>query len=70
MILYSVLLAVELVCTLALAKFTLTLYSLLQGGEMLTHRVKLTRVLYRRDAILRPLSEEERSQNSVEDRSE
>lgn len=59
MTIYTVLLLVEITCTLALAKFTLSLYRLLQRRERIYQRVKLTRFSYRKEVILRPLREAE-----------
>lgn len=59
MMIYAALLVVEITCTLALARFTLSLYCLLQGREKMYHRVKLTHFSYRKDVILRPLREAE-----------
>ncbi|XP_005746807.1 integumentary mucin C.1-like [Pundamilia nyererei] len=56
---YIVILVVEIICTLALAKFTISLYHLLQRSERLYHKVKLTRFSYKREVILRPLREAE-----------
>uniref|UniRef100_A0A4W6FFL6 LRRNT domain-containing protein n=1 Tax=Lates calcarifer TaxID=8187 RepID=A0A4W6FFL6_LATCA len=53
MMIYTALLVVEITCTLVLAKFTLSLYRLLQCRERTYHRVKLTRFSYRREIILR-----------------
>lgn len=56
---YIALLVVEITCTLALAKFTLSLYRLLQGRERMHYTVKLTRFSYRREVLLKPLREAE-----------
>lgn len=55
MMFYTALLVVEITCTLWLAKFTMSLYSLLQQREGMHHRVRLTHFSYRREVILRPL---------------
>ncbi|KAK9519357.1 hypothetical protein VZT92_022093 [Zoarces viviparus] len=59
MMIYTALLLVMIVCTLALAKFTLSLYRLLQRREKTNHGVKLTHFSHRREIILRPLQEAE-----------
>lgn len=59
MMIYTTLLVVEIICTLALAKFTMSLYRLLQRRERVYHTVKLTHFSYRREVILRPLQEAE-----------
>uniref|UniRef100_A0A0E9W5N8 Secreted protein n=2 Tax=Anguilla anguilla TaxID=7936 RepID=A0A0E9W5N8_ANGAN len=51
--------ALELCCTVVLARFTYTLYCSLQHGERLYTRVNLTRFSYRKEVILRPVSHAE-----------
>jgi len=55
MMIYTTLLVLEITCTLVLARFTLSLYRLLQRRESKNQRVELTRFSYRREVILRPL---------------
>ncbi|KAL6108004.1 lrrc15 [Pungitius sinensis] len=59
MMIYTALLLVMVVCTLLLARFTLSLYSLLQHRERTNHWVKLTRFSFRREVTFRPLQEAE-----------
>lgn len=55
MISYTAMLVVEIGCTLVLAKFTLSLYSLLQRRERPYTRVNLTHFSYRKEITLRPV---------------
>lgn len=59
MMIYTSLLLVMIVCTLSLARFTLSLYRLLHRRERTNHWVKLTRFSLRREVTFRPLLEAE-----------
>lgn len=59
MVIYTVLLLMEVVCTFALARFILVLYGLLQCRERMQHKVKLIRISKRRDVNLQPPTETE-----------
>ncbi|KAJ7993519.1 hypothetical protein DPEC_G00273250 [Dallia pectoralis] len=52
---YTSLLVVQICCTLVLAKFTLSLYRLLQSNERIYTRVNLTRFSYRKDITMSPI---------------
>ncbi|TNN69084.1 hypothetical protein EYF80_020667 [Liparis tanakae] len=59
MMIYTALLLVMIICTLTLAKFTLSLYHLLQCRKRTNHSVKLTHFSYTKEVVFRPLQEAE-----------
>lgn len=59
MVIYTVLLLVEIMCTLALVRFTLALYNLLQCRERMQHKVKLISISKRREVSQQPPTETE-----------